>query len=105
MEGNTDEHIPDTSWLHGKWEWEDIRLEKDRRDSKGRITKGDRDDTNSYRYVINTKLPYVSIGILGDTFFCQGEEADDVIAEIHKIWLNGNCSVLSATKKWEKLML
>ena len=41
---------------------------------------------------INTSLPYVEIG----DYFWQGEEANNVITEIHKIWLKNDCSVQDA---------
>jgi hypothetical protein len=41
---------------------------------------------------INTSIPYVAI----DDFYCQGDEADNIIADIHKIWTKGNCTVEQA---------
>lgn len=64
-----------TSWLHGKYP--------------------------AINAEINTSLPYVSIR---DWFF-QGEEADNVINEIHQIWVNSNCTQEEAIKKWDNRYL
>lgn len=63
-------YTPDQSWLHGVYP--EINAE------------------------INTKLPYLSI----DDFFCQGEDADNIINEIHQIWLKDECTQTEAISKW-----
>lgn len=80
----TTEYTPDTSWLAGTWNEEGEQVS----------------DVNAH-YSINTKLPYVAIG----DWYWQGEEADNVINEVHQIWLKDDCSNIEALKKWENLML
>ena len=50
---------------------------------------------------INTMLSYVSIY----DFFCQGEEADNIINEINIIYNNHDISVLEAIEKWASYYL
>lgn len=61
---------PDQSWLAGKYH-----------DGKAEI---------------NTRLPYIAYG----DFFAQEHEAQPHIDEIHKIWLDGNCSPEEALDRW-----
>ena len=46
---------------------------------------------------INTKLPFVSIGV----WFFQGDEAEKVIKEIHAIWVKRNCTVEDAINRFQ----
>ena len=80
-----EEYQPDRSWLHGKYE---------------KYPEPD-EDGNEYKYDVHTSLPYIAIG----KFFCQGEEADKVIDEIHQIWLKEDITELEAIKKWENMYL
>jgi hypothetical protein len=81
------DHIPDRSWLHGKY---------------GKFPEGPDEYNNEYKYEVHTLLPYISIG----SFFVQGEEADKIIDEIHQIWVNpGDLSVEEAIQKWESIYL
>lgn len=74
--------IPDTSWLHGKYNWYESK--------------------NKIEAEINTSLPYVAIG----SFFTQGEYADEVIEQIHKIWISdGRVTTKTAIKRWANLYL
>jgi hypothetical protein len=71
---------PDTSWLNGKYE------------------NGE----------INTRLPYVSINNFfgkGEecNYFVQGEDADEVIREIHSIWTSDELTVEEAIEKFKDL--
>ena len=50
---------------------------------------------------INTSLPYVAIG----DYFWQGEEASEVIAEIHQIWVSNDCSVQDAIIRYSSAYL
>lgn len=68
-------YSPDTSWLAGKYP--EINAE------------------------INTRLPYVAIG----DYFWQGQEADEVIEEIHSIWLNDDCTQEQAIQKYSNSYL
>lgn len=45
---------------------------------------------------INTLLPYIGIG----TFFAQGEDAEQVIYQIHEIWLSGDLTQEEALERW-----
>jgi hypothetical protein len=73
---------PDASWLHGKYNWYE----------NGRKVEAE----------VNTKLPYVAIG----EYFWQGDGANDVIDEIHKIWISdGRRTTQSAVKKYSNLYL
>jgi hypothetical protein len=77
------EYIPDQSWLHGKYKFN--------RDTSAEI---------------NTKLPYVAIETYENSFFWQGEEADQVLTEIHNIWISdGRRTTTSAIKKYINLYL
>jgi hypothetical protein len=68
-------HEPDTSWLAGNYP-----------------------ELNSE---INVRLPYIGIG----DYFWQGDEADNVINEIHKIWLRDDCTVEQAIKTYSNYYL
>lgn len=46
---------------------------------------------------INTNLSYVSIG---DDFFAQGDAANNIIKEIHKIWLDKDIPAQQAFDTW-----
>ena len=50
---------------------------------------------------INTSLPYVAIY----DYFVQGEEADNVIAEINYIYNTQDCTPLEAAEQWASNML
>lgn len=58
---------------------------------------------------INTSLPYLAVnGSLtseGHDFFAQGEDADTFINEIHKYWLNNDCTTEEAFNYWINLYL
>lgn len=45
---------------------------------------------------INTKLPFVFIA----GYYWQGDEADEVIKEIHKIWSDNDMTVEQAITQW-----
>lgn len=45
---------------------------------------------------INTAYSTVSIG----DFFAQGEDADQIIKEIHNIWMCNDVTPLEACEKW-----
>ena len=64
-----------TTWLHGKYTIGGEAVE------------------------INTAISYVSIG---DRFFAQGDEADKIINEIHRYWLQYNVRVSGAIEHWIK---
>lgn len=51
---------------------------------------------------INTKLPYIG---LGPSYFAQGEEAENTIDEIHKIWISGDLTTQQAVQQWVNNML
>jgi hypothetical protein len=71
---NTENYQPDTSWLHGKY--------------------------SVLNAEINTSIPYVAI----EEYFWQGEEANNVINEIHAIWLQGGF-IEEAIQKYASLYL
>ncbi len=75
MKKETFELELNSSWLHGKYP--EINAE------------------------INTSLPYVAI----DEYFWQGEEADNVINEIHTIWINNDISVQDAITQYSNYYL
>ena len=62
-----------TTWLHGKYTIGGEAVE------------------------INTAISYVAIG---DRFFAQGDEADKIIDEIHRYWLDYNVRVQGAIQHW-----
>ena len=72
-----------SSWINGKYSWKDSAK-------------------NVIECEINTSFEYVAIG---ENYFWQGEEANQVIDEIHQIWLKGRCSVKTAVKKYANLYL
>lgn len=49
---------------------------------------------------INTSLPYVSIEGYRIDYFTQGEVADQIIKDIHQIWLKGKLTQDQAIQKW-----
>lgn len=75
---NTTTFTPDQSWLHGS----------------GTTSAGS-------AYDINTKLTYVAIG----DYFWQGEEADNIISEIHQIWLTSDMTTEEAVSQYENMYL
>ena len=48
---------------------------------------------------INTKLPYVAI----NDFFCQGDDASNVITEINQIYNSSDITPLEACLVWYNL--
>lgn len=66
---------PDSSWLNGKYP--EINAE------------------------INTSLPYVAI----DDFFVQGDDAELIISDIHKVWINEGGTIEEAIKSYAANML
>lgn len=69
-------HELDTSWLAGKW------------------TLADGTEVE-----VNTRVPYFAYG----DFFSQGESADEIINEIHQIWLkDDDCTEIEACQIWAK---
>lgn len=75
METNINSDILNESWLTGKYP--NIEAE------------------------INTAYSIVSIG----ECFWQGHEADGVISEIHKIWIEGDCTIEKAIERWANIYL
>lgn len=63
-----------TSWLHGKYP--DINAE------------------------INTNIPYVAIG----EYFWQGDDAEQIIQEIHLLWTKNDCTVEDAIEQYALLL-
>ena len=55
---------PDQSWLAGSYVIDNQKVE------------------------INTSLPYISVEGYRTDFFAQGESANEIITEIHKIWIS-----------------
>lgn len=46
---------------------------------------------------INTLFSYVAVN---PDFFCQGQEADEIISEIHQIWINSDLTQEQAFNQW-----
>lgn len=66
---------PDTSWLHDIYEMGEI----------------------------DTRLPLVAVDKyenIESDYFWQGEEAQRIIEEIHKIWTSGEMTTAQAFQKW-----
>lgn len=82
-EGLLDDGNPDTSWLAGKYTFK---------------TDGGK---NTIEAEINTRLPYLAFG----KFFAQGEDADEHINNIHKIYIKKNCTPKHALKVWASTFL
>ena len=47
---------------------------------------------------INTSIPYISIN--EPEFYCEGDEADIIIKEIHFLWLNSRYTTEQALNYW-----
>lgn len=52
---------------------------------------------------INTSLPYVAVN--EPEYFVQGEQASDVISEIHTIWTSEDITTEEAFNKWINIYL
>jgi hypothetical protein len=53
-----------------------------------------------YHVEINTSLSYISIeGENGEDYFLQGDEADELITQICKYWINNDCTQDEAIEK------
>lgn len=48
-------------------------------------------------------VPYETIAY--NDFFTQGEQATNIIEEIHKIWISGNLTREQAFEKWAEIYL
>jgi len=47
---------------------------------------------------INTSLPYIAVN--DPEFYAQGEDADNIIKEIHQYWLSNNVTTEEAFNHW-----
>jgi hypothetical protein len=52
---------------------------------------------------INTRLPYVAVN--DPDFFCQGEDASEIINEIYRFWIINNVTQEEAFENWINLYL
>lgn len=51
---------------------------------------------------INTKLSYVSVNGTQsrEEYYAQGDDADNIIDEIHSIWINSDLTEEQAFRQW-----